>query len=475
MLRDRGWSTLHVGKWHVNLAASNGPTGPYHNWPTNRGFERAYWFQGHSTDYFKPSELIDGVTPVEAEEREDYFVNDALTDRAIAYVRTQKAARARQALLSPALLSGGALAAAGARRAIATRTRAPTTRAGTSCARKRLERQRALGVVPATTQLPPLSPGADAWDTLDATQKRVYARYMEVYAGLITNLDANIGRFLDVARRRRLAREHADRALLRQRRLGRGHADRHAERLRARVRPAGAGRGSGEALRRDGRGRTFPHYPIGWACVSNTPFRLYKQYAHLGGVADPLIVSWPSRIAARGEIRTRFVHVIDLYPDDPRGRGRRATRDLPRPPPEAGRRREHRRDLRRAPTAPTRSAQYFELGGQRGYLDGNWRLVDAPRARHGRSTTTSGSSTTWRKDPNELVDLAAEHPGQGGGAERPSGRPPRRKYGVFPLDDRNLVIKLVQDRQRRGVRAEWELRAAARAPRQPGGAARRAA
>src|SRR5690349_7608138 len=91
VLRDRGWSTLHVGKWHVNLAASNGPTGPYHNWPTSRGFERAYWFQGHSTDFFKPSELIDGVAPVEAEEQDDYFANDALTDRAIAFIQTQKA------------------------------------------------------------------------------------------------------------------------------------------------------------------------------------------------------------------------------------------------------------------------------------------------------------------------------------------------------------------------------------------------
>src|SRR6185295_13819487 len=59
---------------------------------------------------------------------------------------------------------------------------------------------------------------------------------------------------------------------------------------------------------------TFPHYPIGWACASNTPFRMYKQYAHLGGVADPLIVSWPRRIAAHGELRARFVHVVDLYP-----------------------------------------------------------------------------------------------------------------------------------------------------------------
>src|SRR6185369_9177894 len=63
-----------------------------------------------------------------------------------------------------------------------------------------------------------------------------------------------------------------------------------------------------------GEDPTFPHYPIGWSCVSNTPYRMYKQYTHLGGVADPLIVSWPKGIKARGETRDRFVHVIDLYP-----------------------------------------------------------------------------------------------------------------------------------------------------------------
>jgi arylsulfatase len=161
ILRDRGWSTLHVGKWHVNLAASNGPTGPYHNWPTNRGFERAYWFQGHSTDYFKPSELIDGVTPVEAEEREDYFVNDALTDRAISYVRTQKAVAPDK----PFYLQ---LCYPAAHSPLQARPRDRDAYKGAYDAgwdvvrAKRLERQRALGVVPATTQLPPLSPGAEA-------------------------------------------------------------------------------------------------------------------------------------------------------------------------------------------------------------------------------------------------------------------------------------------------------------------------
>ncbi|MCC6765201.1 MAG: arylsulfatase [Deltaproteobacteria bacterium] len=453
VLRERGWSTLHVGKWHVNLAASCGPTGPYHNWPTSRGFERAYWFQGHSTDYFKPSELIDGVTPVEAEERDDYFVNDALTDRAIAYVQTQKAVTPEK----PFYLQ---LCYPAAHSPLQARPRDRDAYRGAYDAgwdvvrARRLERQRALGVVPGTTQLPPLSPGADPWDRLDATQQRVCARYMEVYAGCISNADANIGRFLAAL----------DAGGWRENTLVLVFSDNGGS---AEGTPTGTPNVFAPAFGRPvpveeaaklydvmGEDATFPHYPIGWACCSNTPYRLYKQYAHLGGVADPLIVSWPKRIAAKGELRTRFVHVVDLYPTILEATG------VERPATHRGRRLKPVEGTSvlatfADPAAPTRTSQYFELGGQRAFLDGDWRLA----TRHARGTRFEDD--VWElydlaADPNELVDLAAEHPDKvrelvakwNAAAER---------YGVFPLDDRNLVIKMVQDRQRRGLRADWEL------------------
>jgi arylsulfatase len=141
---------------------------------------------------------------------------------------------------------------------------------------------------------------------------------------------------------------------------------------------------------------------------SNTPYRLYKQYAHLGGVADPLIVSWPRRIAARGEIRKRFVHVVDLYPTILEAAG------VERPAVYRGRRLKPVEGASILATfanadAPTRTTQYFELGGQRAFLDGDWRVA----IRHQRGT--SFDDDVWElydlaTDPNELVDLAAKHP-----------------------------------------------------------------
>jgi len=454
VLRDAGWSTLHVGKWHVNLAASCGPNGPYHNWPTSRGFERAYWFQGHSTDYFKPSELIDGTSPIEPPVREDYFANDDLTDRAIAYVRTQQA-------LVPGKPFFLQLCFPAAHSPLQVRPRDRDAYAGAYDAgwdvvrAARLDKQRKLGVVPETTKLPPLSPGAEPWDGLSATQKRVFARYMEVYAGLVTNLDANIGRLMKALEESGLSEntlvvvfsDNGGSAEGTQdgtpnvfaSALGRPVPIEEADKLRDVM----------------GGDTTFPHYPIGWACVSNTPFRLYKQYAHLGGVADPLIVSWPRRIAARNQIRSRFVHVIDLYPTILEAAG------VKRPDVYRGRKLKPVEGASVLATfaderAATRTSQYFELGGQRGYLDGDWRLV----TRHERGSPFEND--VWElydlsKDPNELDDLAGRFPEKV--AElRAKWDAEAQRYGVFPLDDRNLVIKLAQDRQRRGLRPEWELR-----------------
>ena len=56
------------------------------------------------------------------------------------------------------------------------------------------------------------------------------------------------------------------------------------------------------------------NYPLGWAMTSNTPLRRYKQNTHGGGIRDPLVISWPQGIRARGEPRHQFAHACDLTP-----------------------------------------------------------------------------------------------------------------------------------------------------------------
>ena len=196
---------------------------------------------------------------------------------------------------------------------------------------------------------------------------------------------------------------------------------------------------------------TFPHYPMGWANASNTPYRLYKQYTNLGGVADPLVVHWPARIKDKGAVRHQFVHVVDLHPTllDAAGVKRPETyRGLPQKPLEGA----SALATLASPTAPTRKEQYYELGGFRAYQDGDWRLVSV----HKRGQAFG--SDHWAlynmvSDPTEMHDLSAQRPDVAR-ALLDKWNAAAVRYNVLPLDDRNLIIKMMQQRMK-GLKPHW--------------------
>jgi arylsulfatase len=60
---------------------------------------------------------------------------------------------------------------------------------------------------------------------------------------------------------------------------------------------------------------TFPHYAIGWAWAGDTPFQWTKQIAsHYGGTTNGVVIHWPARLHAKGEVRSQFTHVTDIAP-----------------------------------------------------------------------------------------------------------------------------------------------------------------
>ncbi|MFN4329882.1 MAG: arylsulfatase [Limnobacter sp.] len=454
VLRDSGWSTFLVGKWHVNNAHSTGANGPYDNWPTQRGFDRAYWFQGHSTDYFKPSELFEGTAPVEPPDQPDYFVTDDLTEKAITYLRTQQALEPGKPFYLHLAYPGphSPLQAPAADRDA---YKGQYDQGWDAVRAQRLERQKKLGLMPETVELPPLSFGSESWDKVPAAHRKVMSRYMEVFAGLMSRMDRNIGRLMSTL----------DELGVRENTIVLLFSDNGGS---AEGTPTGTPNVFAPAFGRPipveeaaqlydqmGEEGTFPHYPMGWAACSNTPFKMYKQYAHLGGVSDPLIVSWPKGIAAKGEVRSNFVHVVDLFPTLLEATGAKRAPTYKGQPQKAIEGQSVLPTFAN-PQAPTRNEQYFELSGHRAYMEGNWRLV----VRHERGTPFEND--VWElydlsKDPNELNNKAKEHPEI---VKRLMDKwlQAAQKYNVLPLDDRNLVIRLAQDRQDKSLRSKWDLR-----------------
>jgi arylsulfatase len=126
---------------------------------------------------------------------------------------------------------------------------------------------------------------------------------------------------------------------------------------------------------------TYPHYAAGWAVAGDTPFTWTKQVAgSYGGTRNPLVVHWPKGIAAKGEVRSQWHHVIDVAPTILEAAG------LPEPKIVNG---THQTPIQgvsmaysfgNAKAASTRKTQYFEIFGNRGVYDNGWLAHTVHRA-----------------------------------------------------------------------------------------------
>jgi hypothetical protein len=120
---------------------------------------------------------------------------------------------------------------------------------------------------------------------------------------------------------------------------------------------------------------TFNHYPWGWTWAGNTPFRRWKRETYRGGASDPFIVSWPQGIAAKGEVRTQYAHIIDMVPTvlDVLGIEPPATiRGVTQSPLQGV---SFAKSFDDAAAASDHHTQYFEMLGSRAIYHNGWRAV----------------------------------------------------------------------------------------------------
>ena len=133
-----------------------------------------------------------------------------------------------------------------------------------------------------------------AWDTLTPEEQKEEAYLMAVYAAMVDRLDQNIGRLMEYLE----SEGEADNTLVL------FLSDNGAC-------PWKADRTPGVA---PGPAESYRTYNSEWANAGNTPFRLYKQYSHEGGIATPLIAHWPAGITAPGTRTSQVGHLIDFMP-----------------------------------------------------------------------------------------------------------------------------------------------------------------
>lgn len=419
-LRDAGWSTMMVGKWHLCKDSDITDTGSRKSWPLQRGFDRFYGIMDGMTNMFRPHALYRDNSRLEIDDfDEDYYFTDDITDEAISMVRSVKASDATKPFFL--YFSHGAVhAPLNAPLEDVARHRGAYDKGWDALREERFARQRELGIFDESVTLPPPNsePGADvpAWDDLTADQQRVFARYMEVYAAMVQTVDTSLARL-------RAALEEIDEwdntfvILLSDNGASReGEAQGSSQYFDVLRHYHGAGDLDGAferdlaALEAIGGPRTLPHYPRGWAMASNTPFRLYKINTHAGGHSTSAIVSWPERLAGSGgELRRQYVHATDFFPTVLEMCGVTASTHRHGVPlkPVAGS--SFLDSLTDADAPEHHTEQYYEMFGHRAYYRDGWEIVSCHRPQT-PFEDAEFELYNLREDPTETRDLAAEHP-----------------------------------------------------------------
>ena len=451
ILTGNGFNTAFFGKHHNVPMDQLSAAGPFDLWPTGLGFEYFYGFLGGDSDQFRPS-LYRGTQPADPPYADDYILDRDLADDAIQWIRRQQAAAPDKPFMiwySP----GTAHAPHQAPPEWIAMFEGRFAMGWDRLREQSLERQVAAGLVPAATVLTPRPALIPSWDSLGPDRQRINERFMEVFAATLAFQDAQLGRVFDELRR---IGEFDNTLIV----FVQGDNGASAEgALDGTLNEIGhLVNGIDEPedyllamLAEMGGPKSYGTYPVGWAWALDTPFQWTKTVgSHLGGTRNGMVVSWPDGIAARGEVREQFHHVIDVLPTVLEAAGVRA------PDVVDGIRQQRIDGISMVysfdePEAPgRRDTQYFELFGNRAIYHDGWMASTTPRQAPWLLENPGGSpdaSYEWElyhldEDFSQGRDLAAELPAKLAELQALFQAEAERN-NVLPIDDRRSPVRVV--------------------------------
>jgi arylsulfatase A-like enzyme len=291
LLQAGGYSTYHVGKWHVGGVAQKSER----NHPLNRGFDRAYGTGGGGNHFALG--LYDDRKYMKAPD--DFYSTDAFADRAVDFIRDHQRQHADRPFFLHLCFTAPHFPLQ-ARPEDIERYRGKYANGWDALRQQRYTRQKELGVIDAHWPLSPRDSEAASWEEVPKSERAELELRMSIYAAMIDCLDRGIGRVLEEIRQ----------------------AGGEENTVVIFVSDNGA---SAEAVEPPGEERaqepttestTQPHRSLGagWANAANTPFRGYKMWLQEGGISTPLLISWPHKLKHDGSITPQVGHVIDLMP-----------------------------------------------------------------------------------------------------------------------------------------------------------------
>jgi arylsulfatase A-like enzyme len=442
MLRLNGYSTAAFGKYHETPPWEVSVSGPYDRWPTHSGFDKFYGFIGGETNQWAPA-IFDGTIRVEPPHDPNYHFTVDMTNQAIAWMRAQHALTPDKPFF--VYFATGALHAPHhVPKEYIDRYKGKFDQGWDALREETFARQKQMGVIPQSADLTTRPKEIPSWESQTPEQKKLEARQMEVFAGFAEHTDEQVGRLVNALQ----AMGVMDNTLFiyivgdngASAEGGPEGAYNEMMALNGIINTAAINMPHVDEW---GGPSTFPHYAIGWAWAGDTPFQWTKQIAsHYGGTTNGVVIHWPPRIKAKGEIRSQFSHVTDIAPTILEAAG------LPFPKsvngtvqrPFDGTSLVYTFDNAKAKERHT--TQYFEMFGNRGiYHDGwvaatrhsiPWLIVPNPPL----------SKDVWElyhvaEDFSQAHDLAAKNPAKLKELQALFTKEAIKNH-VLPIDDRRV-------------------------------------
>ncbi len=459
MLQENGFSTFWLGKEH-NVPEEDIATGASRSeWPLQKGFDRFYGFLGGETNQWYPDLVEDNRFIDQPYGPEDgYHLSKDLADQAIQMIRDQKASNPSKPWFMW-FCPGANHAPHHAPKEYADRYKGKFDDGYEAYREWVLPRMIAKGVLPKDTKLTPINPlppdvlpPGDAvrpWDTLNADEKKLFSRMAEVYAGFSEYTDEHVGRIIDYLEETKqldntivfycadngASGEGSPNGSVNENKFCNGYPDELSENLKY--------------LDVLGGPDTYNHYPTGWAVAFSTPYQMFKRYSnYAGGTCDPLVISWPKGIKARGEVRHQYHHSTDIvatildvcgveFPETYRGVKQYPLSGV-----------SMRYSFAAAPNAPTqKKRQYYTMLGTRGLWEDGWKAVavHAPLSGAGNFDKDPWQLYHTDVDRSEANDLAKQQPEKLKALIAAWFEEAEKNY-VLPLDDRSAIELLTMER-----------------------------
>jgi arylsulfatase A-like enzyme len=418
ILRDNGYNTFAVGKYGVTPDEEATDAGPFDHWPTGKGFDHFFGFLGSQTDQYKP-DLVEDQAHIRPDGR---HLSAQITDKAIFYIdRQKKAAPDKPFFLYYA--PGATHAPHQVDKYWSDQYKGQFDKGWDVFREQVFERQKKLGIIPANAILPDRNPHIKPWDRLSADEKKLYARFMEIYAGYLTYTDYEVGRLINHLKEI----NQLDNTLVFVM-LGDNGASKEGT-LNGVIdqgfvrKPETEEQSIAYNLNKIGEigtaDATNGNYPLGWAQAANTPFKFWKQDANSeGGTRNGLIVYYPKGVKDKGGIRTQYSHVIDVLPTTLDIVGLKAPEQIRgiQQQPIEGTSFAYSIDDAKAPSRHT--LQYYYIFGARSIYDKGWKAELAYPSSFITGNFQSKEpfdENAWElynlnEDFTERIDLAKKYP-----------------------------------------------------------------